>query len=162
MNKWILVLVLLLTGCSSSESTQTKTYVLPSTEPKTELVFDSVTIIMPSYLQGPGIVYRLSETEIRVANKNVWADNLRVMVKGHIEKYQMPETADSPSLTLEFERFNGAYTGNAELKGSWQLGEKQGEFDIKQPLAEDGYPALVMALSKGLDDVINQIDQAAK
>ena len=69
MKKWILVLTLLLTGCSSSESTQTKTYVLPSTEPKTELVFDSVTIIMPSYLQGPGIVYRLSETEIRVANK---------------------------------------------------------------------------------------------
>ncbi|GAM64375.1 hypothetical protein JCM19232_1045 [Vibrio ishigakensis] len=55
MKKWILVLAFLLAGCSSGGSNETKTYLLPSTEPSTELVFDSVSIKMPSYLQGPGL-----------------------------------------------------------------------------------------------------------
>lgn len=161
MKKWILVLAFLLAGCSSSGSNETKTYLLPSTEPSTELVFDSVSIKMPSYLQGPGIVYRLSETEIRVANHNVWADNLRELVKDKVEQYQMPHTTDAPKFEIEFERFNGSYTGNAELKGSWKLGEKHGEFDIEEPLAEDGYPALVTALSDGLTRLLTDLQQQA-
>ncbi|TKF84145.1 hypothetical protein FCV82_17945 [Vibrio breoganii] len=58
---------------------------------------------------------------------------------------------------LEFEHYIGVYTGNAELKGTWVLGDKSGSFDIEQPLDNDGYDALVIALNVGLGDVMEQI-----
>ncbi|MFS1984372.1 membrane integrity-associated transporter subunit PqiC [Vibrio breoganii] len=157
MKKWICLFIALLVGCTSSDSIETKTYVLPNAEPEVKLAFNEVKVQMPSYLQGPGIVYRLSETEIKVASHNVWAGNLRSMLVEQIGQYQMPTTSDAFRLTIQFERFNGAYTGNAELKGTWVLGDKSGSFDIEQPLDKDGYDALVTALNLGLGDVMGQI-----
>ena len=157
MNKWIVLLALLLTACSSSESVKTHMYVLPDSKPSTQLVFSAVSVHMPHYLQGPGIVYRLSETEIRVANHNLWAGNLNQLVTKRINNYQATEPSGDTALKLEFERFNGAYTGRAELKGKWQYAEQAGEFDIEEPLQDGGYDALVQALDKGLGRVLSDI-----
>lgn len=157
MKKWMLLVFTLLVGCTSSDTIETKTYLLPNAEPESKLVFDTVNVHMSRYLEGPGIVYRLSETEIQVASHHVWAGNLRSMLIDQIGQYQMPGTSGASKLTVQFERFNGAYTGNAELKGTWVLGDSSGSFDIEHRLDSDGYDALVTALSLGIGDVMEQI-----
>ncbi|WP_167495364.1 PqiC family protein [Vibrio comitans] len=117
---------------------------------------------MPSYLEGPGIVYRLSETEVEVASHNVWAENVRNMLINQLQQYRMPDVNGPPNLSVHFERFNGSYTGNAELKGDWKLGVHSGDFDIKQPLDDEGYDALVQALNQGLDSLMQDIYSKVK
>ena len=65
-------------------------------------------------------------------------------------------------MTITFEQFNGSYTGNAEVKGTWVLSEQGSElaradFESKVPLKEAGYEALVEALGEGLDRVLSEI-----
>ncbi|GEA50806.1 hypothetical protein VIN01S_16100 [Vibrio inusitatus NBRC 102082] len=157
MKKWMILIVALFVGCTSSESIETKTYLLPNIKPEHKLGFDEVSVQMPSYLEGPGIVYRLSETEIEVASHHVWAGNLRNMLVDQLQQYQMPEASSGTKLSVRFERFNGSYTGNAELKGHWQLGSQNGDFDIKQPLDDEGYDALVLALSQGVSSLMIEV-----
>jgi len=65
-------------------------------------------------------------------------------------------------LTITFEQFNGSYTGNAEVKGTWVLSDQdtvlaRADFESKVPLKEAGYEALVEALGEGLDTVLSEI-----
>ncbi|WP_254784583.1 ABC-type transport auxiliary lipoprotein family protein, partial [Vibrio cholerae] len=56
------------------------------------------------------------------------------------------------------------YTGNAEVAGNWELLNPKGEsmlnqeFSFQVPLKDTGYPALVEALSAGVDQLSTQIE----
>ena len=91
----------------------------------------------------------------------VWAENLEGLLE---ERVNTSDTSGEPEreLTITFEQFNGSYTGNAEVKGTWVLSEQGSElaradFESKVPLKEAGYEALVEALGEGLDEVLSEI-----
>ena len=60
-------------------------------------------------------------------------------------------------------QFNGSYTGDAMLAGEWMLFDDSGNillsetFQISEPLKQEGYPALVDALSVALDNLTTQL-----
>ena len=69
------------------------------------------------------------------------------------------------SVHLSLSKFNGVYTGDAELSGEWLLIDSQGNiiqsdnFEIIKPLKSEGYEQLVMALAEGLDELASLIAQ---
>ena len=64
---------------------------------------------------------------------------------------------------LSFSKFNGSYQGNAEIEGEWLIVDENGKVKnsapvkINMPLQDDGYDALVDALSVGLNNLTDQI-----
>ncbi|GAB1623202.1 ABC-type transport auxiliary lipoprotein family protein [Agarivorans albus] len=162
--KWFLLsITLFLTACSSKQNTTTL-YALPNSEPGLK-GFSHVEIIIPDYLDGPGLVYRTSDTELFITRYHLWADTVTSMVTS----YYQAGVGDLPfdealSLTIVFERFNGSYSGVAEIKGNWSIsGEDrkvllEDNFDIQTPLSEEGYDAMVRALAASLDKLLVSIE----
>ncbi|MEZ8886317.1 membrane integrity-associated transporter subunit PqiC [Vibrio sp. 10N.247.311.13] len=116
---------------------------------------------LPDYLDTIGIAYRKSENELVSARKHVWAENLEGLLEERIDSSDASGESDK-ELLITFEQFNGSYTGNAEVKGTWILSEQDQElaradFDSKVPLKESGYESLVEALGEGLDQVLADI-----
>ncbi|MDF5114518.1 ABC-type transport auxiliary lipoprotein family protein, partial [Vibrio parahaemolyticus] len=66
-------------------------------------------------------------------------------------------------LQLTLNKFNGSYKGNIEIEGEWLLINAEGKVEnsapiqISQPLQDEGYEALVNALSIGLESLTSDI-----
>ncbi|MBY7892429.1 ABC-type transport auxiliary lipoprotein family protein [Vibrio sp. LQ2] len=182
----ILLLVILFSGCSSTNEHTVQFYLLPSTEnhysadvkQSSELPLLSVNEVeLADYLNSKGIVYRQSSTQIIQAKQNLWADNIKQQItKRLIDDLRAQETsywpiASAPNtmasahLLVSLNKFNGAYTGNAELAGEWKLFSSEGKqtsaqaFSIEVPLERDGYQALIFALSDALTRLSQEIAQ---
>tara|TARA_R110002020_G_C16137005_1_gene761610 strand:- start:777 stop:1046 length:270 start_codon:yes stop_codon:yes gene_type:complete len=73
------------------------------------------------------------------------------------------EQANALTLRLNVDQFQGRFDGVAVSSGQWQLLNDAGEllamenFYAETPLAEDGYPALVRALSDSWDQAAELI-----
>ncbi len=71
----------------------------------------------------------------------------------------------SAHLLILLTKFNGAYTGNAEVAGEWKLLNSEGKqidartFSIEVPLESNSYQSLILALSDALTRLSQEIAQ---
>lgn len=183
MKKWF-VAALILAGCASEQAIQNKQYILPEV-PAAQLTAPGAAVLivnseLSEYLNQRGLVYRTSNTEIVQAQHNLWAQGIKKQLNRRIvagllarQRLYWPievnaalDLTNKPQLQVYLQRFNGVYTGQAELAGEWQLISSSGQivrnehFYIEVPLAEPGYPALVAALSAGLEQLTGEIAKA--
>ncbi|EGR9007699.1 hypothetical protein I8D50_001812 [Vibrio vulnificus] len=185
-NVVILLLVIMFSGCSSTREHTVQFYLLPSTETSvpadvkqgSELPLLSVNAVdLADHLNSKGIVYRQSSTQIIQAKQNLWADNIKQQItKRLIDDLRAQQTSywpiasaantvGSTQLLVSLNKFNGAYTGNAEIAGEWKLFDGEGKeinaraFSIEVPLESDGYQALIFALSDALTRLSQEIAQ---
>ncbi|MGL6028118.1 MAG: PqiC family protein [Vibrio sp.] len=195
MKQWLLMIFVSITllGCSSEPQPKVDFYLLPQhltsspvTPPESLAVLPSTLLIvqpveLAAYLDSTGIIYRQSTTQVIQAKYHQWAQRLGPQLTERII-HQLrrdqpvsywPEAFNAQvaqqkhhTLQVKFQRFNGAYTGNAELAGSWELFNPQGvrllrqDFSLDVPLTDEGYPALVEALSAGLEQLTTSIQTA--
>ncbi|MCK8071551.1 ABC-type transport auxiliary lipoprotein family protein [Vibrio sp. 1CM23M] len=155
-----LIALLGLLGCSTPTD-GTNAYLLPESTLDKPIFKVKTRVELPDYLDTIGIAYRKSENELISARKHVWAENLEGLLEERVNSSNAAGAEDK-ELTLIFEQFNGSYTGNAEVKGSWVLSDQdtvlaRADFESKVPLKEAGYEALVEALGEGLDKVLSEI-----
>ncbi|RJX73613.1 hypothetical protein DZ860_05105 [Vibrio sinensis] len=182
MKKWLVIALLALGGCSSANQSS-QLYLLPDSQTLTEQAPKGLPtlVVRPvefaTYLNDSSLVYRTSETQLIQAKQNLWAQSLskqvtlRVIEQLRAKQHQYwpvmmnpaLSQAQQPKLQIQIDRFNGVYTGNAEISGEWMLIDKQGaiqksaSFALLVPLQDEGYPALVDALAKGVNQMTNQI-----
>jgi uncharacterized lipoprotein YmbA len=180
MKKWLIVLVIFIAGCSS-QTQQGSLFLLPTKVAPLTASQDAPTLILTSnlaeYLDQAGLVYRTSETEVVLAKHNRWAHKISAQITHHMmmnlrakQTAYWPEKPNSAlkskeqvQLQLNFTKFNGSFTGEAELSGEWRLINPQGilikseYFELKTPLKKEGYEELVLSLSDGLDQLATLI-----
>ncbi|HGS5165923.1 TPA: membrane integrity-associated transporter subunit PqiC [Vibrio harveyi] len=185
MKRGLLLISALLAGCSSAPENTGALYVLP--EASSAKISDTMIAQRPqlvvrpaqlaSYLADSGIVYRTSETKIIQAKHNQWAhsiseqitqrmiDDLRAKQSQYwpVEVNNLLDQSDQSKLQLSLSKFNGSYEGNAEIEGEWLIIDANGKVKnsapvtIKLHLQDEGYDALVDALSAGLNNLTDQI-----
>ena len=179
-------MVFLLDACSSGPA-RTTSYLLTRPEQTATVDFNAATqviilapVSMDSLLENQGIVYQTSATETVVARQHLWAENLSTQLSRRLlnglrqsqDEYWVmrsnPQmnTPSAPRLLVSFSQFNGSYLGNAVISGDWTLLNGQGDllqsqpFRYQEPLASDGYPALVNALSQATDRLTAELSQS--
>jgi len=183
MKKWLLIFVIFIAGCSNNEVQQDSLFLLPETS-ATAIANNSLPLLvvsteLDSYLAQANLVYRVSDTKVILANHNSWAhqiskqidqrmaSNLRATQKHYwpIAGHSSMQLTNQTVLKIHLNKFNGAFTGEAELSGEWLLINPQGklikggQFDINTPLEADGYEQLVTSLAKGLVELSNDISK---
>lgn len=138
-------------------------------------------IALPAYLAGSGLVYQTSANEVNVAVNHRWAEPLgqqlrRGLYVALVDRLpaaavfaQPRAAAQAPwRLRLSLTAFQGHYDGTALISGSWWLRDAAGDvragahFRRRIALQNDGYPALVRALSRGWREVAEIIAQRAR
>ncbi|USH05391.1 ABC-type transport auxiliary lipoprotein family protein [Grimontia kaedaensis] len=178
-----LLFAALLAGCSSTPDLATKTYLLPKAKSsdaalrKSQPILLIQTVKVAGYLAGEGIAYQTSDTEIVIAQNNLWGESLSQQVTerlvNQLRTYQTDywpmypnaslNSVEMPRLQVNINRFDGDYLGNATVAGDWVLLGADGDviesrtFYAQEPLEDEGYQALVNALSKALDSAVRNI-----
>ncbi|MDN2664119.1 membrane integrity-associated transporter subunit PqiC [Psychromonas sp. 14N.309.X.WAT.B.A12] len=181
MKKWLLILVIFIAGCSSNVEQQNSLFLLP--ENTTAAIANNslpmllVSTNLDTYLDQASLVYRVSDTKIVLAKHNRWAHQISEQINQRmvtnlrtnqgtfwpIERNASIQLTNQPSLQIHFSKFNGVFTGDAELSGEWLLIDGQGNliksdnFQINMPLQESGYDQLVFALTQGLNQLSEMI-----
>lgn len=126
------------------------------------------SVNLASYLRADGIVYRTGEHAFSVARGHRWVEPLTRQLQDGLTRvlgrrlestavFGASEEPEGPAhtLTVNVEAFYGHHDGTARIEGTWHLRDPEGRllrretFDSRVPLEEDGYPALVEALSRG-------------
>ncbi|EGR3112882.1 membrane integrity-associated transporter subunit PqiC [Vibrio parahaemolyticus] len=174
-----------LTGCSSAPEATRALYLLPKAETKTSnqmsVAERPLLVIRPaqlaSYLNDNSIVYRTSNTQIVQAKRYQWAQSISEQITQRIvaelrqkqsdywpvEMNNLLDQSGESKLQLSLNKFNGSYQGNAEIEGEWLLIDASGnvvrssQIKILMPLQDEGYDALVDALSAGLNQLTDDI-----
>lgn len=174
-----LLIGLLLGGCASNVSPSTR-YVLPKVNqpnapesPRAELIINAVRLA--HYLDVDGIMMQLDDIEMREAREHQWAEglsrqlvrNLRDALAVALQDVQVvsgsTNRGDALTLQLDVDEFHGRYDGYAITSGQWQLRDAQNRllhldsFQARKALENDGYPALVRALSLSWTEVADDI-----
>ncbi|NYS61543.1 membrane integrity-associated transporter subunit PqiC [Halomonas salicampi] len=174
-----LLLSLLLSACASNVTPPTRYVLLNDNQPhapgspKAELSID--TVRLAHYLDVEGIVMQLDDIEMREAREHQWAEglnrqlarNLRDDLAVLLKEVQVVQGStgsdDALTLQLDVDEFHGRYDGYAVASGQWQLRDAQNKllhldrFQARAALENDGYPALVRALSQSWKNVADDI-----
>ncbi|OLQ87441.1 hypothetical protein BIY22_21300 [Vibrio panuliri] len=183
MKRVLLGCVFLLAGCAGQSATSHQSYLLPDVN-QTNLVTSSAPLLvveveLAPYLDVNGIVYRTSSTEVVEAKQNTWAMDAGDMVQRQViamlrtmQSQYWPvdpnpslKLADQPKLLIKLDKFNGSVAGNAEVSGEWLLLSQSGEiikgegYNHTVALEQDGYAALVTALSQALSLTISDVSK---
>lgn len=177
----LLILLTLTAGCATSVPA-THHYLLTGPEADPAAAEDSISLTLAgvstaAYLQTQGIVIRTTETEVATAQRHRWAEPLpeqlrrripaqlgRALPRVRVFTQHAPSTG--PRLFVHFDRFNGHFDGVAVIGGTWHLENERGElllrrhFTTRQPLDNDGYPALVSALSAATTALVSDIAES--
>lgn len=159
-----------------SLTTPTTGTTLPNKTPTARAALIVNPIHVAEFLQHSGIIYKTAPNRLSVARQHRWAAPLTAQLRQYIYRgltarlpsiAVYPNVSDAPlktwRLTVEFNSFHGRFDGKALVAGDWRLRNKNGRviaqssFNQAIPLAEDGYEALVAALSKGLERVTDAI-----
>lgn len=181
----LLSLSLLLSACASSVTPPAR-YMLPSSpavdapaQPQGTLHVRSLRLA--HYLDVDGIVMQLDDITLNEAREHQWAESLvrqlERSLRAHLA-HELPtiqvvreesNASNALTLQLEIDQFQGRYDGVAVASGQWQLRSASNEllalksFNVKTELNEDGYPALVRALSSSWANsaaqIANQLQQ---
>jgi uncharacterized lipoprotein YmbA len=124
-------------------------------------------IQLSTYLSGAGLVYHLGDNQVHEARQHRWAEPLQGQLRRQLRQglqQQLPQTRWLPfggpqgqatdfQLELQVDAFHITDDGDVRVAGQWQLHDHtqalvaDGRFDEQRPLAADGYPAAVAALS---------------
>ena len=178
----IALLTVYLTACSSSD---TPRYYQLTTPPGGALTHTSSTVLgqqpkrlwiqsinLPDALAGTGIAFQTSDVQYRIAEQNLWASpldqqlqqSLVTNLSNLLPNWLVTNTltdGQPDSLNVTITAFQGRWDGHALVKGYW-LYQHQEEttrqpFEIVVPLKDDGYQALVQALSSAWYQEAQQI-----
>ncbi|BBG28807.1 PqiC family protein [Zymobacter palmae] len=180
-----LLLSMLLAGCGSSP-VATHQYTLPQhplVTPQAASVAPAKqgALIMPVQLAGQlqvnGIVFQTSPVEVNEARNNLWADTLSSQLDRSLYQalsnrtrtvsLMTGDSADVPSyyVTVQINQFQGRYDGKAIVSGLYRILDaerriiRQHAFSYEEPLAQDGYAALVDALDRNVQQLADNIAQ---
>lgn len=184
MFRWIGYLLLLtvcvvISACASSVTPPAR-YMLPSeplastpSQPEGTLVLG--TPRLAHYLDVDGIVMQLDDITLNAAREHQWAEGLdrqlerrmRTHLSQALPTLRVVRTEsrqpNALSLRLNIDQFQGRFDGVAVASGQWQLLNGEGEllamenFYAETALEQDGYPALVRALSESWDQAAELI-----
>lgn len=173
--RYILLLAtcVFISACASS-TTPPARYMLPNeplastpNQPEGTLVLS--TPRLAHYLDVDGIVMQLNDITLNAAREHQWAEGLDRQLERRMRanlsqalptlriiraESSQPNTL---SLRLTIDQFQGRFDGLAVASGQWQLLNDEGDlvamenFHTETVLEEDGYPALVRALSVSWD-----------
>jgi hypothetical protein len=167
--------VLLLAGCAGN-ATAPSLFLLDNGQPAEPIRAASTatpvvvidTVAVAPYLDASGIVYQTKPHQVVLANNNRWAsplpaqltDGLYTALQARLGRVSIQRPArnapaDALHLVTRVEQFMGHYDGHAHIAGEWQLVGAagtplaSGRIDQQVALDNDGYNALVEALSSG-------------
>lgn len=186
----LLSLVALLAGCAASPKPSKGLFLLqqPHVTNDSPVAADTATqeqpvLVLPEielapYLRQDGIIYQTGPNRIVVADNNRWAAPLATQTTAGLHaaldrglahvNVRRPGFVSKPDyrLFVYIERFQGRFDGLAVISGNWRLFTNQdelvgrGDFAQKIPLKQDGYAALVRALSRGWHTIKQNIVNA--
>lgn len=165
----VLMICLLVSACASSVAPPAR-YMLPSdnTASAPDQPQGTLRLSAPRlahYLDVDGIVMQLDDITLNAAREHQWAEGLGRQLERALRarlSHALPTLRviraegtqpDALTLRLEVNHFQGRFDGLAIASGQWQLLDNDGallamdNFHAETPLEEDGYPALVRALS---------------
>ncbi len=178
---------LLLAGCAGTTSAPQR-YTLPDA-PAGETAGPEAPhqlLLRPprlaDYLDVDGLVMQMDDITLVEARSHQWAEALgRQLQRGLRDRLAaaLPETrvqldepggreAQALTLGLEINRFQGRHDGLAVIGGRWRLHAPDGRLlaedalRVETELAADGYPALVRALGRGLDNAAARLAAAIR
>ncbi|KXF80613.1 PqiC family protein [Enterovibrio coralii] len=172
-----------LVGCSSTPTPKTTTYLLPIVDVSKRVYKkgEPILVVQPvkvaDYLSNNGLAYRTAKNEVVIAQYNLWGEDVSEQISERLtaelkrtnaaiwptEPSAALNALDSKTLQVNVVQFDGDYQGNATIAGEWTLMNANGDivmskgFEIKEPLATEGYPALVDALSATLNKLAKDI-----
>jgi len=178
MPKWmkctlLLTVCLLISACASSVTPPARYMLtgnpLTSAPSQSEGTLRLSTPRLAHYLDVDGIVMQLDDITLNAAREHQWAEGLgRQLERGLRARLSQSlpslrvvraegSQPDALTLRIEVDQFQGRFDGQAVASGQWQLVNAEGEliamesFYAETTLEEDGYPALVRALSASWD-----------
>lgn len=168
---FILIMLFLVVGCASSLPNKTyyqlksdfsDSHILHSHKVKDVILINNIQVA--NYLDKNGIVYQTDDMQYVTANNNLWltplsdqikqrlVQDLAVLMPNYLLTTQ-PTNNPKATLTLYIDSFHGVYTGDAVIKGYWVITTVKDviikHFDYRLRLTDDGYLAVVKALSQG-------------
>ncbi|WP_232513423.1 PqiC family protein [Zobellella denitrificans] len=177
----LLTALLGLAGCAASQP-GTASYLLPSTAPAQQyerrLAIQVALVRLAGHLDSEGIVMQLNDIEVYQARQHLWGEEIagqlqrllqerlgRALPQSQVVSRGQPLLEGAPvrDLRVQVSRFQGRFDGVALAEGQWQLLDGNGRllaqaaFSAEQPLADDGYPALVRALGAAWEQVADQL-----
>lgn len=164
MNKWAIVLSLLLVSGCSIDSAKTISYYhfdIQKTEAIKHTSFDKprleiMPVVMPEYLNSRGIAQRINKYRTVNANWHLWSSQPSNMLD-HATLNQLEKSlplwlvvsADEPwlidnqqaagkivKLQFKLERFNGGLNNNAELIGNWTIFDQGDQLLMRQNFSQ--------------------------
>ncbi|WP_423185665.1 PqiC family protein [Alishewanella sp. d11] len=171
-------LLVCLVGCSSPTNDiryyqlVTKTPLQVNNEIQQPLTVAPIKVA--NYLNGSGLVLRQSAVEFNVARQHLWADALEQQLQRQLLEYlllALPNqtitafnTPGARTLQLDIHRFYADEQGQATVSGYYTLSSigtvTSTPFAYQVALADDGYPAMVQALSQGWQQLLQDLVMA--
>lgn len=166
MRFFLILFALMLMACASTPDPQIHSYFLEIKDEakpdSTKISIIDVKVQVAHYLAQPGIVLQTGPNQLTAAHYHRWAEPLTEGIRRVLTRQlNLNSTLESGiTVSVELFRFHGTRDGNALVAGRWSIydGQKpqplhQQTFDLKQPLSQAGYEALVQTLSALLDSV---------
>jgi len=177
------VIGLFLTGCATASKPGAEEYLLSGKAakplPETETDMREVRIYpvrVAEFLGGNSMVILGENGQVHRAGRHLWAEplsgqltrTLRVRLADRLPGINWQEESvsgekDSPVLLVRVDAFQVTETGWAEIRGYWKLSHPGGDliakkrFHIRRPLPDSGYPAMVRALNRGWNEVVDDL-----
>lgn len=163
----LLAIIVLLSSCASVPADTSRQYLLPgAAEPPTaNASLPDLQLHLAGYLDQGGIVLQDGPVTVTAARQHRWADPLADQLRRSL-RYHLSEdgVAAQGRLIVDVVQFQGSNDGHALVAGHWQFdnnkgGEQSGQFQIRQPLNQDGYGALVKQLDTAWATVAQSISE---
>ncbi|GHG64931.1 hypothetical protein GCM10010919_11920 [Alishewanella longhuensis] len=167
--------LLLLVGCSSPASEVRYYQLVAQTPPAIDTRVQQPLVLAPikvaSYLNGSGLVLQQSAVEFSIARQHLWADALEQQLQRQLTEYLLLALPKQPlaafnaigarTLQLEIDRFYASESGQAIVSGRYNISgavlDSTVPFSYQVALANDGYPAMVQALSLGWQQLLQEL-----
>lgn len=172
---FVLLILLSFTACTKPPSTVVyyQLAAIANVEAKPALTDEIylAPIQVAPYLNGSGLVVQQSAVAFAVSRQHLWVDALQQQLQRQLTEYwlkrfpeqrllQQPVSGRS-SIQLEIDRFYADASGMAQLSGHYRFSNADGEhikaFQFRVPLTEDGYPAMVAALSEAWHQLLIEL-----
>ncbi len=138
-------------------------------------------VVLPEYLEHPGIVSKTQSNRVTVSGYNAWAGDLKenlsrviainlshALVLDHVWAFPWDgRIKPDYQVKLEFEEFSGIRGGAAQVNLRWSVHSRKGHKrlfygreTIKVQATSNSYNDYVAALNKGLDQLSEKIAEA--
>lgn len=180
------LLLLVLAGCAGKPTPETQLYLLRSGAGNAFGASDGVaenglgSIRVATYIDQPGLVLELADGTMRAARFHQWAEPLRESLRAFLANEIAAKAGKAVRPTaygetnwrlytkqlidVRIQELHGTRSGKARLVAIWALIDPaertvtaEHEFVAEEPLADDGYAALVSAEEALLTQLAAQI-----